>query len=255
MKFSGIVKICLSLCFLMTITACGRISQTQDDGSASQKSESSQTFKSLNESFASIHDSSTASQAIDDLQDYANKRTLKGIQVASFSTKSLRTFSISEGMKQKLIQIELAMRTKAPSDSTIKIASVENTSEDLSVEEYMKLKETEAQSGLSSQAIADALNQTVSDQKLTVSTVAMKTANTIHPFTKEDIEHIREKTLELLPNSGNRGSDRITPIEALMIGYAAVSHDDGTQKDGEVDFPASQDQVSQFVSKITNIAQ
>lgn len=245
----------LGLLFTALVSGCGRVSQSLTDTNSGNQTASPQDIQALNTSIASVSDEASAAKAISDLENYANKKTNSGIHISSTGA-TFKTFAINDDLKQKLIKAEMSLHKTKFSASGIKAQSVEDSSSDMSVEDYIKMKEQESQAGLSSQDVADALNNAISQQPTTLSTssvkgLAIKAANAVKPFTSNDVELIKDKAMELLPNSGSPGSDRVSPIQALVIGYMAASNDDGTKQDGEVSFLATQDQIDGFVNNIT----
>ena len=251
-KSSAMITISLVSSFFL-LTSCGKISQTLDQGATAQEKATSQDLTTLNQSLGKIQDEASATKAIVDLETYANKKTNLGIHIESLGGSStFKTFSISDDLKTKLVKAELSLHKKGFHSSSLRASSVEDGTDNMSVADLIKVKEEESQQGLSAQDIADALNSAISSQGTTLATAAIKTANSINPFTSNDIEIIRDKTLQMLPSSGETGSDRMGPIEALIIGYMVASDDDGTQKDGEVTFLANQAQINNFATTITN---
>ena len=255
-NFLNTTSIGLLCAFVLSTSGCGHVSQSlTDSSSTNQQTAAGQDLKTLNTSIAAVSDEASAAKAINDLENYANKKTNSGIHISSTGA-TFKAFSISDDIKQKLIKAEASLHKAKFSASGIKISSIDDATSEMSVEDYIKMKERESQSGLSSQDVADALNNAVSQQASTPSTSSIKTtaikiANAVKPFTSDDVDLIRDKAMQLLPSSGDAGSDRISPIQALVIGYMAASNDDGTKQDGEVSFLAGQDQVDGFVSNIT----
>jgi len=233
---------------------CGRVSESLTDTNSYGQTQSVD-LKSLDASIASITDEASASNAINDLETYANKKTNSGIHISS-AGGTFKTFTITDSLKEKLVKAELALHKKHPTIG-LKTASDSDSYPEMTEEEYIKSKEQQARSGLSAQDVADALNNAISQQSsgLTSSSIkstALKIANAVKPFTANDVDLIKDKAMQLLPSSGDPGSDRISPIQALVIGYMAASNDDGAKADGAVSFFAGQEQVDGFVTNITS---
>jgi hypothetical protein len=64
----------------------------------------------------------------------------------------------------------------------------------------------------------------------------------------ETIQQVKEKADESMPHLSPDGSAFCTPLGALVIGYAAVSGDDGTKPVGTVDIPT--DKVQKFIDSV-----
>jgi hypothetical protein len=56
----------------------------------------------------------------------------------------------------------------------------------------------------------------------------------------------------MLPGLNPNKNGRISPIEALVLGYVATSDDDGEKGDGEVSTYATQAQLNDFVDRIVS---
>jgi hypothetical protein len=199
------------------------------------------SLEKLNQTISNITDEGSAIEALEGLESFANKRAKSSFSILSQSGGS---FSIQPEMKMRLARAEVSMRSPSGGFRT---ASID---EEASVEDYIRLRQEESTRGLSSQEVADALNDAVKSAPLTVNSVGAKVATAISPYTVNDVELMREKALESLPAVGNKGTDRISPMEALVIAYSAASDDDGTQPDGQVAIYANQDQLNKFVAKI-----
>jgi hypothetical protein len=250
----------LILCVLLGVFGCGRVQDDHKNPSSSsshQRTETAQDLQDLNNSLASLSDEASIEKAINDLENYANKKTNLGIRISS-AEATPKTFSIRDDLKQKLIKAEMSLRTTSY-ESGIKTSGIEDDdAPDMTEEEYIRLREQELERGLSSQDIAAALNNAVSSQQSmsfsvsSIKSAGIKVANAINPFTENDIDLIRDKAFHLLPNSGDPSSERMNPLQAVIIGYLVASDDDGKKQDGEVGFLANQNQVDIFVDNITS---
>lgn len=233
---------------LLILNGCGQATKQQSNSSV--ETNIPVGFQELNASFASIKDESTALKAVNDLEDYVNRKTNQKISVANVSS-GFKTLSFNTDKKHALAAKELEMRhPQTPLPNTLKAANADSVDDEnlISYEAYTQQQIEDAEKGLSSQALADILNATSKDS---IKTSALKAlSDTPKEFTATDIEIIRDKTLENMPAAGDTGSDRITPLEAILLGYFTASDDDGNKNDGEVNIYATQAQINDFINKI-----
>ncbi len=226
---------------VLAIQGCGHLNSTSAGVDVRATS-----LSKVDSAFVQIKDADSASTALNQLLAVVDARTGARSNAAVVFTKSDTGAGISDDLKSKVIALELKCRGKSGVKSKA-IGTAENDSDD--VQSLIQETEDRAKLGLSAQQIADALNAATSEASLQIASVGAKVANTVNPYTANDVELIRQKTLALIPHSGDPTSG-ITPMESLVIGYAAASDDDGEKPDGTVKLFASDDMKARYIEKI-----
>lgn len=212
--------------------------------------ESNQELETLNEAFKQIKDESSAQQALDIFESYANSRVSGGISLSGSNTAKHDLFSLTPAIAKKLAQKEWEFREKPMSYAqkiNAKIRLNDSSDEILDVSELCDQKEASLQDGMSAQDLATIIND-IADAS-TASLRLKSSDSTI--VTALDIAHIQEKTKDLLPDLNPVNNARISPMEALVIGYALSTNDDGNAQNTELISYANQDQINAFVEKIS----
>ena len=233
--------------FLVSVLGCNRVADTVSTQSSSAQQAD---LKTLNTSIGNSVDASSTAKAIQDLEAYVQKKTNTSLHLSGHNDS---TFSIKPDLKQKLVKAELSLHPTMFASRQVKFARLSQSASPMSREAYIEMKKRESMAGLSFQDVADALNQAISDvtyESSGIQTAAIKVANKIEPFTAQKINLMRDKAMSLLPASGDPSSERISPIQAMIIGYMIASNDDGTKQDGDVRFFADQALVDAFLNNI-----
>jgi hypothetical protein len=228
-----------SIAIMLAISGCGQLTS-----SATDTSDNTNALSKADAAFSQIKDEDSASTALNQLLSIADTRTgSKSVGFQSLTTSNLPP-AISDELKSKLVALELQFRTK----KTTSIRSIEGHS-DPEIQALINKIEDHASQGMSPVQIADALNNAIRDSSIQLASIGVKAVEMADPFTANDVEIIRQKTLTLLPNSGNPTSG-ISPLEALVIGYVAASDDDGQKPDGAVKLYATDDMQARFIEEI-----
>jgi len=231
------------------ISACGQLT------SMSTQSNPGDAHTGLHElelSLANVNDEKGAQNAISSIESYVNRRANTAFSAARFSGSTLddshSVVSLSSDRKQLLAKLYVRGGYLKSSNRT------QSADDALSPEDYQAQRQAALSQGFTTKDIADALNKAIANSPLTIASSLSKIAEAATPFTEHDVELLQDHVESLVPEAGDPGSSRVSPIEALLIGYAAASDDDGTQPNGEVRFYGTQDQINQFVDTLAQKA-
>jgi len=219
-------------------SACGSLTSSSTQSSGGEAS-----LSKANAAFSGIKDSESASAALNQILKLADTRTGAAVGGQAFLTAAHSNPSISDDLKSKLIRSELQFRKKG--------ISIQNTGSDEDIQVLISQMQAHTQQGMSAQQVADALNAAVRGSSFQLSSVGAKIADVAAPFDANDVQLIRDKTLTLMPNSGDPTTG-ISPLEALVIGYVAASDDDGEKPDGTVNFFASDEMKVRFMEQVVS---
>lgn len=208
----------------------------------------------LNQSLDNMVNEDDVLGAINHFEIYVNKKTNNRITISSAALGNGSQFSLENSLKKKLAQKEMEFRIRKMSDSSRVLslgASLKDEEDDLDFQTYFQEKEEELLQGLSSKDMADMLNDfaasVVADNAF--QRAMFQVSNFVKgPITDSNVEIIMDALKKILPNLNPDDNGRVTPLQALVIGYSVFSNDDGNQEDGEVDLYASQEQTDAFVN-------
>lgn len=209
------VKLSGVIGLMVFMTSCGAMKQMTETNQSITPPEA----KKIDTAFASITDATTAGQTLDTLESYINQKTG---QVG---------FTIDTQNRTVLIDGELKRRGLTETGAVL--------------------------SGLSSSSQAEVANAVMRQysQTLTYAQIAaiynsIKQADTA-AITESQVGIIQDRLHQTMPHVSPENTGQVGPIEALVIGYVLASNDDGAAPDGTVSLNATQAEVAQFVSAIS----
>ena len=208
------VFVCLAA--LVCSAGCGSLTGTKGNVSERAvplKADNAQV-REFNKQLGEIKDETTAVKAVAGFVGYVDSRLVKPTDGTSIQSLSSL---INPDVIKKIARKEAVIRGVA--DSSI-------MSDDPVASDPM----------LDIGSITDNINELGSGEGVRVNDEAVETAKAVVEGS--------------IPNINPDGKQGITPLEAMVVGYAIVSGDDGTASSESVPLPA--DKVSGFVENITN---
>jgi hypothetical protein len=215
-KWGKIEFFCLALLVTFYISGCGNVQkgETVNFNHPLPVKNDSPQVNQFNQQLGGIKDLPTAEKAVNSFIDYADSRIEK--PAGALHAQSLRAL-MTDTLVEKVARRELLARS-------ISLPQAQAGSEETIPEPLLDIG-----------AITDTVNNLGSDQGVRVDDATVRSA-------KEAVE-------ANLPNLNPAQSDQMTPLNAMVVGYALASGDDGSAAESSVKVPL--DKAASFVDTVT----
>lgn len=180
-------------------------------------------IQEFNTQLGGIEDQASAEKAVNTFVGYMDSRIKKEDGPSAQSLGAL----LGADLIEKIAQDEVAAR-KGES-VVLSIASADGM--DITAEVLLEMGPPLVDVGM----VTDNLNELAEEEGIWISDDTVETAKAV-------VE-------ESIPNLNPEGDSQMTPMGAVVLGYAIASEDDGSAAEGSVDLP--RDKVSTYIETVT----